>query len=446
MHLYTYVSILAVLIATTILYIIFRQNNLKDCRYHIGLLGSAVIALIASLFLPKIVSVISVDWALQFVLAFFIALLAYITLIFIVMMLVAAVFPKEKADKMVEKWEKWKTARSEKKAEMQSKPDKEPESGPDAAEVLKQREPVLKNIFIKRFSLKKAKDINDAEEPEVNTSQEITGAKTESEFMPESFEPLKNEPEVLTETADDGIFANEVQEIHPGDSLEAGEGWEPETLLYEEREPGVILDEEQEPEAVSDEEQEPEAILDEEQEPEAVPDEEQEPEAIPDEEREPEVILYGELGTKEKQDAEFEMEIPDEKDSSEYEDSHGLLAEKEENTEKNVDTSDIIDKMGLGAISDSIELSSDRLSIDEAIDQAFFLKQEGRELEAASLFINALDMKPDTEVAFWIVLDICVIYKNFGQSELAADILQSYMNEYNDLMSDEVKEQIMQSL
>lgn len=119
---------------------------------------------------------------------------------------------------------------------------------------------------------------------------------------------------------------------------------------------------------------------------------------------------------------------------------------KEENTEKNVDTSDIIDKMGLDTISDFIELSSDRLSIDEVLDRAFLLKQEGKELEAASLFINALDMKPDTEVAFWIVLDICVIYKNFGQSELAADILQAYMNEYNDLMSDEVKEQILQSL
>lgn len=50
MHLYTYVSILAVLTTTVILYIIFRQNNLKDSRYHIGLFVSAVIALIASLF------------------------------------------------------------------------------------------------------------------------------------------------------------------------------------------------------------------------------------------------------------------------------------------------------------------------------------------------------------------------------------------------------------
>lgn len=62
------------------------------------------------------------------------------------------------------------------------------------------------------------------------------------------------------------------------------------------------------------------------------------------------------------------------------------------------------------------------------------------------MYINALDMKPDTEVAFWIVLDICVIYKNFGRTELATDILQAYVNEYDNLLSNEVKEQIMQSL
>jgi tetratricopeptide (TPR) repeat protein len=426
MHLYTYVSILAVLIATTILYIIFRQNNLKDCRYHIGLLGSAVIALIASLFLPKIVSVISVDWALQFVLAFFIALLAYITLIFIVMMLVAAVFPKEKSDKIVEKWENWKISRKEKKAERQQKPDKESKSDTEAADSLKQQEPVLKNIFIKRFSLKKANDINDAEEPEESNLQE-TPAEETAVFIPESLESLENEPEVFTDTANDEIITDQAQEVQTEGSDEAGKEREPETIPYDE--------------------QEPETMTYEEREPETMPYDEQEPEIVPYEEQETETVLYEGPETEEKQETESDMELPDGAVySDQHEDSQGFLYEKEENTEKNVDTSDIIDKMGLDTISDFIELSSDRLSIDEVLNRAFLLKQEGKELEAASLFINALDMKPDTEVAFWIVLDICVIYKNFGQSELAADILQAYMNEYNDLMSDEVKEQILQSL
>jgi len=67
-------------------------------------------------------------------------------------------------------------------------------------------------------------------------------------------------------------------------------------------------------------------------------------------------------------------------------------------------------------------------------------------LEAASLFIKALEMKPDNEAAFWIVLDICTIYKNIGQAELAKSILQSYMDEFGLLMSEEVKQQILQGL
>jgi hypothetical protein len=359
-------------------------------------------------------------------LAFFIALLAYITLIFIVMMLVAAVFPKEKSDKIVEKWENWKISRKEKKAERQQKPDKESKSDTEAADSLKQQEPVLKNIFIKRFSLKKANDINDAEEPEESNLQE-TPAEETAVFIPESLESLENEPEVFTDTANDEIITDQAQEVQTEGSDEAGEEREPETIPYDE--------------------QEPETMTYEEREPETMPYDEQEPEIVPYEEQETETVLYEGPETEEKQETESDMELPDGAVySDQHEDSQGFLYEKEENTEKNVDTSDIIDKMGLDTISDFIELSSDRLSIDEVLDRAFLLKQEGKELEAASLFINALDMKPDTEVAFWIVLDICVIYKNFGQSELAADILQAYMNEYNDLMSDEVKEQILQSL
>jgi hypothetical protein len=304
------------------------------------------------------------------------------------MMLVASVFPKEKSDKIIEKWEKWKISREEKRTEKQDKPDNKPESEPEASDDLKQKqEPVLKNIFIRKFSLKKEKDINETEKPEENILREIPDEETNPEYMPESFESLENEPEVNTDIADDEIIIDEMQEIQPEDSYETGE------------------------------------------------------------EREPVTELYEELQTEEKQKADYEQKLPDDADNSEqYENSQGFLAELGENTEKNVDTSDIIDKMGIDTISDSIELSSGQLSIDELLDQAFLLKQEGKELEAASLYINALNMKPDTKVAFWIVLDICVIYKNFGQSDLAADILQAYIDEYDDLMSNDVKEQILQSL
>ena len=60
--------------------------------------------------------------------------------------------------------------------------------------------------------------------------------------------------------------------------------------------------------------------------------------------------------------------------------------------------------------------------------------------------MDALDKKPDNEVVFWIVVDICVIYKNAGQTELAQDILKTYIDEYESIMSNDVKELILQNL
>jgi tetratricopeptide (TPR) repeat protein len=116
--------------------------------------------------------------------------------------------------------------------------------------------------------------------------------------------------------------------------------------------------------------------------------------------------------------------------------------------EKNVDTPDIIDKMGVDKtpIENVPYLDSNGLSLNEIIDKAFILKQNGREVEAASLYIEALDMKPDNEAAFWIILDICSIYKSAGQTELAEDILLTYIDEFEHLMSEEVKDQILQGL
>ena len=60
--------------------------------------------------------------------------------------------------------------------------------------------------------------------------------------------------------------------------------------------------------------------------------------------------------------------------------------------------------------------------------------------------MEALNRNPDDEAAFWIVLDICSIYKNSGQTELAEDILLTYIDEFEHIMSEEVKDQILQSL
>lgn len=116
--------------------------------------------------------------------------------------------------------------------------------------------------------------------------------------------------------------------------------------------------------------------------------------------------------------------------------------EAENNLEKSVDSSENIDKMGI----ENIVQNSNVLSIEECIEGAFKLK-ETDDVEGAILyFMDALDKKPRKELTFWIVLDICVLYKNLGQVELAYDILNSYHDAFGDLMDTSVKEEIESNL
>jgi len=88
----------------------------------------------------------------------------------------------------------------------------------------------------------------------------------------------------------------------------------------------------------------------------------------------------------------------------------------------------------------------ENLTLDECIEKAFSLK-ENRDLESAILyFMYALDKKPGKELAFWIVLDICVMYKELGQREMAFDILNGYYEIYGDVMGASVKEEIEKNL
>jgi tetratricopeptide (TPR) repeat protein len=112
------------------------------------------------------------------------------------------------------------------------------------------------------------------------------------------------------------------------------------------------------------------------------------------------------------------------------------------NFEKSVDRTEIIDKMGI----ENIGQTSENLGLDECIEKAFLLK-ESKDLESAILYyMYALDKKPGKDLAFWIVLDICVIYKELGQKEMAFDILNSYYEVYGDVMDMSVKEEIERNL
>lgn len=81
-------------------------------------------------------------------------------------------------------------------------------------------------------------------------------------------------------------------------------------------------------------------------------------------------------------------------------------------------------------------------SVDKIIDEAFNLKEKGDYEGAIINFFYALDSKPSDDVVFWIVLDICVMYKQLGQVELAKEVLASYISQYGDLMDETVRYEI----
>jgi hypothetical protein len=114
----------------------------------------------------------------------------------------------------------------------------------------------------------------------------------------------------------------------------------------------------------------------------------------------------------------------------------------ENNFEISVDSSENIDKMGI----DNGMQNSNTLSIDECIEEAFRLKAEGKAEESVLYFMYALDKNPAQKLAFWIVLDICVQYKELGNTELAYDILNSYHEAFADIMDGAVKQEIENNL
>lgn len=91
-----------------------------------------------------------------------------------------------------------------------------------------------------------------------------------------------------------------------------------------------------------------------------------------------------------------------------------------------------------------INISS--LSIEECINLAFTHKKNNCLEDALVYYLAALDKKPDRDVVFWLVLDVCTIYKSIGKSELAQIILESYTSDYCNVMDDNVKMQIEKSL
>jgi len=78
------------------------------------------------------------------------------------------------------------------------------------------------------------------------------------------------------------------------------------------------------------------------------------------------------------------------------------------------------------------------VDIDEIISEAFNFKEKGDYEGAILNFLCALNSQPSDDVVFWIVLDICSMYKQLGQAELAKEVLESYINQYGNFMDEVV--------
>lgn len=146
----------------------------------------------------------------------------------------------------------------------------------------------------------------------------------------------------------------------------------------------------------------------------------------------------------------------------------------ENNLEKSVDSEENIDKMGLetleqgevlpevsaenlelteetqpiteSASGEDVLIAAENLSVNDCVDEAFRLKESGDFEGAILYYMYALDRKPDKDLVFWIVLDICVLYKSLGQIDFAHEMLSSYVDSYSDVMDSSIREEIERNL
>lgn len=138
-------------------------------------------------------------------------------------------------------------------------------------------------------------------------------------------------------------------------------------------------------------------------------------------------------------DEKFEVQDPGDIEKEDIAEKLELVSETAQDNELTgygLDTQDV---------DESLELSgrdTESLSIEGCIDRAFILKQTGDLESAVSILMQALDKEPDDKLVFWIILDICAMYKSLGQNEFAKGILEGYLQNFEDQMDDAVKSEI----
>jgi hypothetical protein len=95
---------------------------------------------------------------------------------------------------------------------------------------------------------------------------------------------------------------------------------------------------------------------------------------------------------------------------------------------------------------ESISEPGSIVDADSLVLKAFESKGAGRKEDAIECYIEALQHQPSNEMLFWIVLDVCALYKQLGLIKLAKDILEGLVSEYGAAIQPEVKTEIMNYL
>lgn len=67
-------------------------------------------------------------------------------------------------------------------------------------------------------------------------------------------------------------------------------------------------------------------------------------------------------------------------------------------------------------------------SLEQCIDKAFDCKENGDMEDALLYYMVALDYKPQRELAAWLVVEICSLYKDLGQTDKIREFLDEILN------------------
>lgn len=88
----------------------------------------------------------------------------------------------------------------------------------------------------------------------------------------------------------------------------------------------------------------------------------------------------------------------------------------------------------------------DGLTIEESINMAFSCRQKGNLELAALYYMNLLDKHLPKDLALMVLLDVCALYKEMGNPEMAKNVLEGYISKFSEMLDTEQKEQIAKNL